>query len=373
MSNMSTDLVAIQALKGEIIFAPGGIDKLIDQVAAEVRAFEGDISTKAGRQAIASFAYKVARSKTAIDALGKDLAANLKRQTTAIDNERRRAWDAIEALQAEARKPLTDWEEAEQQRVTDHENALELIAETALDVPEPAHQIQQRINQLVDFSAPHFRDWQEFKQRADGAIAAAHAILVAAMTAATKREADAIELERLRAEQLAREQRERDEKIAAAAAELARHAAEAKAAAAAVAAAQAARREQERVEAERHAAQLDAVRAESERREAQLRADEAEAARIEQAAESERDRIAAAAQAKRDKAAAIEAERERVAHEQAAAAAATAAREADKKHRARINNEAVAALQKAGLSHDYAVAVVTAIARGEVPHVKIGY
>ena len=48
-------------------------------------------------------------------------------------------------------------------------------------------------------------------------------------------------------------------------------------------------------------------------------------------------------------------------------------RTADKAHRAKVNNEAMAGLVAAGLDDKAARAAVIAIARGAVPHVTISY
>lgn len=362
-------LVTIETLTPAIVFSEGGVESIVSKLEAEVRAIPTDISTDGGRKAVASLAYKVARSKTALDDMGKELVSGLKAQAGKIDAERRVIRDRLDALKDEVRKPLTDWGNAEQKRTDDHENALEEIELTAVDIPTTFAEIQQRINRLVVFSAPHYRDWREFKQRADQTIQSAHYALDLALKAAKQREDEAAGLARLRAEQVAREQKEREEAIARQAAERARREAEQKAAAAA----EAARREQERVEAERHAARLEAVRAENERREAQLRADAAEAARIEQAAQAERDRVAAAERAKREQEAAIEAERKRAADAAAKAAREAAEREADMKHRARINRAAAAALVQGGLSADAAQLAITLIAKRQIPHVSISY
>lgn len=354
---MSNDLVAVQALKGEIVFAPGGVDKLIEQVATEVRGFKGDISTKVGRDAIASFAYKVARSKTAIDKLGKDLAAELKRQTNEIDAERRRAWDAMEALQVEARKPLTDWEEADKTRIAGHEQALAVIsAFGSWDIRPGAAEFYARIQRLQALPA---RDWQEFTQRARDLTSEVLKLLTIGHQEATRYEDEQAELQRLREEAAARAQKERDDAIAAAAAERARIAAEQKAETEARAAALAAAREHERVETARAAAIARAQRAEAER----------EAA----AAKAIADAKAAEEAAERRRLQAIEDERKRVADEQAAAAAEQRRREASKVHRAKISGEALAALVKIGIGEDHGKLVITAIAKGEVPHIKIEY
>lgn len=343
----ATDLAVVQTLKAEVVFAPGGVEALIERVAAECRAFKADISTKTGRDAIASFAYKVARSKTAIDKLGKDLAADLKKQTAAIDAERRRAWDAIESLQVEVRKPLTDWENADKTRIDAHEKAIAEI-QALLDFggqEAAADQIKARIEALAARPA---REWQEFVDKASEAVLYVGKRLEDMHAASVTREAERAELARLRADQVAREQRERDEKIAAEAAERARTEAEAKAKSEADEAAARATAEQQRVEREKAAAE-------------------------ERARKAEADVKAAAERAERDRVAAVEAERKRAADAKAADEAAAAAREADKKHRAKINNEALAAIVAAGASEDIGKAIIAAIAQGKVPHVKISY
>ena len=62
----TTDLVAI-------FTAPGGVDAVIARLERDARAAaaELDISTPRGRKEIASLAYKVARSKTALDTTGR--------------------------------------------------------------------------------------------------------------------------------------------------------------------------------------------------------------------------------------------------------------------------------------------------------------
>ncbi|MFB6449293.1 hypothetical protein ACFDR1_16895, partial [Bradyrhizobium sp. 1AS5L] len=71
--------------------------------------------------------------------------------------------------------------------------------------------------------------------------------------------------------------------------------------------------------------------------------------------------------------AAVEAERKRAADEQARIAAETEKREADTKHRAKVNNAAVAALVKGGIAEEAAKAVITLIAKRQVPAISISY
>lgn len=388
------------------IFKPGGIDAVLESLETQVRADAAalDISTPKGRKDIASLAYKVSRSKTALDEAGKTLVEDMKAQTKAIDLERKKARDRLDALKDEVRKPLDDYEAAEQARIAGHEQALAAIVEApGYGQAETAAQIEVRLNHLENYPS---RDWQEFKARAEKTLAGEIERTRGLLEAARTREAQAAELERLRreaaerearerAEREEREEREREERIAAEAAERARREAEENARREREAAERRAEEERERIEREAREA---AARAEAERqriereaREAEERAARAERQRLdaerrakEAAEQAERDRIdaerraeeariAAEERAKRDAAAAVERERQRVEAERLAAEEAQRKREADRAHRDIVTNAAVAALVAAGLSEAAAKTAVTAIAKGDVPRVSIAY
>lgn len=403
---------SVESLKAVVVFAPGGVDDILNKLKSEVRAIKTDISTPTGRAQIKSLAYKVARSKTALDDLGKDLTADLKAQTNAIDAERRKLRDELDALKEEVRKPLTDRETAEEDRVKAHEEAIEEIARCAsfLVMQPGSHEIKGRIAHLQLLQP---RDWQEFAQRAQEVTATALASLTALLAVAEKREADEAELVRLReeeAERLRQEQArltaEREAKIAADAAEAARIEAEAKAAKEAEEAAARQAEELARVESERRAAEERAIeeariaaeKAEADRLtiqqakdEADARAAKAEADRIasekaakEAAEQAERDRVAAAEraeadrlaaaqQAEQDRQAAINAERQRAEKQRQDEEAETARRAADKAHRQKFNGEALAGLVTAGLTEEQGKSVIIAVATGLVPHVTMNY
>lgn len=353
----STDLVVVEKLTPMVVFAPGGVSDILDKITREVRSAHTDISTKAGREAVASLAYKVARSKTALDEMGKDLVAEWKTKAAAVDAERRTIRERLDALKDEVRKPLTDWENAEKERVASHEAEINRIGMMVMFSSEPtSDNIRALIKEVDDLPA---RDWQEFAKRAADAISGARESLNKKLEATEQREAEAAELVRLRAEQVARDQKERDDRIAAEAAERARIEAEARAKREAEEAAAKAEAERKRVEQEKADAIARAERAEAEKK--------AAAAKAEQAAKD------AAEAAERNRLAAIEQERQRVADEKARADAETAKREADKKHRAKINNEVLAALTLLGVEAEIGKSIVGAIAKGEIPHTRISY
>jgi colicin import membrane protein len=357
MDAKSKDLVVLNTLTPAAIFAPGGVQDVLDKIAREVRSIEKDISTKAGREAVAALAYKVARSKTALDKMGKDLGQEHYDAWKSITAERARISSELDALKDEVRKPLTDWENAEKDRVAGHEAAIAAFeAMLNFDTPPTAAKIMERIKALANREP---RQWQEFVKKASDVIMRIERDLDIMHQVAKTHEAQIEELEMLRAQEIERQQKERDARIAAEAAEKARIEAEQKAAREAEAAARAAEAERNRIEREKAAALAKAAQAEADRKAA--------------AEKAERDAKAAAEAADRRQAAAIEAERKRVADEAARMARETAAREADKAHRAKINNAAMAALEQILPSKDLAKAVITAIAKGEIPHIKIEY
>jgi hypothetical protein len=361
----STDLVVTQTLTANIVFVPGGVDSILDKIKNEVRSFQPDISTKSGREAIASMAYKVARSKTALDEMGKELVADWKAKASAVDEERRKIRSELDALKDEVRKPLTDWESAERSRVAAHEDALRKIEEVSrFAVGSPtSSDVTVRINQLEEIMN---RDWQEFADRAAAASKRAKTVLDNLLTEATQREAEQAELERLRREKAEREQKEREDRIAAEAAARAKAEAEEKAAAEA-------REREAQAQAERERARQEQERVEREKAEALEQARKAEADRLAAEEKAAAERVAAEQRAEAEKKRAVEAERQRIADEKAHTDRERERREADKKHRAQFNNEALAALVSLGLDEAVAKTAIAAIARGDVPHITINY
>lgn len=278
----TTSLAVVQNMNAALVFVPGGAEPLLSRLEKEAREQAAllDIATPAGRSAIASLAFKIARSKTALDKAGKDLKAEWKAKSDAVDAERRIIWDRVEALQTEIRAPLTAYEDAEKAAIAAHEAALaEIVAPPEYGQTETAAEIGQRI---VRLRAGSNRDWGLFAPRAQAATAAEIARMEGLHAAAVKREADAAELVRLRAEAAERQrlaeieaQREREKAIARRAEEEATRRAQEEAdrqakeaAAAAEAALQAAREETARKE--REAAEA----LEAERRRAEREAEE---------------------------------------------------------------------------------------------------
>lgn len=357
---MADDLIVAETLRADIVFAAGGVDALLEKLERDVRATPTDISTKSGRLAVASIAHKVARSKTALDELGKGLVADWKAKSSLVDADRRRIRERLDALRDEVRKPLTDWEDAERRRVEGHERMLaEIESFTRFAAAEPtAEAVALRVaqlNKIIDTP----REWHEFAKRANDTVAATKATLLTSHDAAIHRETERAELARLQKEVREREQREHDERLQREAAQKARATAEAEA------------REVARVQATKEAAERARMDRERLAAEEARRAAEAVAERVKR--EAEEAAKAATEKAKRDIEHAVEMDRLRAVHEKAAEEAAMARREADRKHRTKIHKEISAALGKLGFEGGSAEVLIGAVSAGNIPHVKIIY
>jgi colicin import membrane protein len=353
----ASDLITLDTIKAEELFAPGGVDKVLINVKERVTALNTfDPTTKDGRDAIKSLAYKIARTKTGLDDLGKEHVAELKRQAGIIDADRKTLRDTLDKLRDDVRKPVDDWEAGEQERIDRQAAALDVLSKIAqFDGPEPsldeidsAILALQGIGELV---------WDEdFAERAAQLKERARITLTTMRDATVRRAAEREELERLRAAEAERQreveaaaaaetQRKRDEEIAA----LAAAAAKAEKEAAERALAESEQRAREAAEdASRKLAAIEAQR------------------QAEREAEAERLRVAQEA--------AAAAERQRIADAEAAEAEAARRREENTRHKKKINNAAAGALvNHGGLSEDAAKAAIVAIALKQVPNVTITY
>lgn len=318
------DLVVIEKKNAMAVFTNNDqLDPLIEAIEKEARSLVPDVTTKKGRDAIASMAHKVARSKTYIDNAGKDLVAELKALPKQIDESRRVVRERLDALKDEVRRPLTEWE-AEQERIKAEEAMLALHVEALAMNEEFDRQLAARIesdHEMALLMNDAF-DREQAEKKAE---------------AERQRIAREEEIKRLAEEKAKREAAEQAQREIDAAASREREAILAK---------ERAEREQreaaERAEREKQAA------VEAERRKAQEEAD-----RIRREAEQrEQARLA---------------EEKRKADEQAR-------READVKHRKAVGTEIVKALlANTSLTRDQAIEVLTAVKDGRIPHAGISY
>lgn len=331
-----------------LIYVSGGLKPFIDRVREEVSGEVPDLSTKKGRDRIASLAAKVSKSKVAVEKPGREYLKRLKEMPKVVEAELRGFVTDMDALRDEVRKPLTDWEAAEAARVAEHKADLESLRNT--DTTDASAAMIKSL--IADMEAEEIGpDWEEFEAEAHRIKAASLATLREALAKREQYEAEQAELERLRAEREAQAQREREAQLVREAEERARREAE-----------QAAQAEREAV-----------IRreAEAKARELYLK-QQAEAAEREKAVAEQRAMQAEIdAKAKAEQAAA--AERKRYLDEQREAAKAAALREADQANRAAVNRAAMDAFIAGGLPEECAKQAVILIAKKQIPNITISY
>lgn len=338
----------------EVYTGTMGLDPWIEKIRTEALSLVPDTSTKKGRDAIASMAYKVRQAKSALDKVGKELVDRLKEQPKLVDAERKRMRETLDALAEQVRKPLDEFEAKETARIDALKARLDAIDE--YKIAGSGSDSLVYVGYLKSVKAIQIDDsWQEFEAEAARRKDAAIQYLDDYIAERQKHEAEQAELARLRAEAEERAKKDREEQIAREAAEKAKREVE-----------EAAAREKSEAEAK-----AKAEREAAERRELELKlaAEKAEKDRLaaEQATRDAEERAAKAA-------AETEARLKREAEEKAEAERREVARrEADKKHRAKINNDAAFAFVVAGFNEKDARQIVTMIAQGNVPNVKISY
>ncbi|HGH4408674.1 TPA: cell envelope biogenesis protein TolA [Yersinia enterocolitica] len=338
MSEATGLSIVIEAKNALAVFTqPDHIESILQQVEKEVNSFVPDVSTKKGRDAIASLGLKVAKTKTYLDGLGKDLVTEYKEVPKKIDASRKTVRDRLDALKEKVLLPKLEFE-AEQERLK--LEAERIAAEEAYSAMwQEAHDIDAVITIRIAEKAAA-------KKESDHEMAL---LMNDAFDRDAKEKAE--EVERLR--------KAHEEFIANEAAEKAKREAEWKA-----------KRDIEAAEQRERDAKLAQERAEREKMEAtelaernRIAAEQEAIAAEQRKAQEAADRIKREAQQKED---ARLAEEKRVADE-------AAARAANVEHKRTINQQAVADLVAAGIPEECAVQCVKSIAKGQVSAIAITY
>lgn len=368
-------LIAIEEISEEnapAIYVAGGLKQFIDLVKAEVEGEVPDLNTRKGRERIASLAAKVSKSKTAVEKPGRDYLRRLKEMPKVVEAELREFVTKMDTLRDETRRPLTEWEAAEDARIDRHNDRLDWLRnrDDGLDALE-ATDIRDRIASVEEVVIGP--EWEEFEAEAAREKDKVLNALRAGLAKREKYDAEQAELARLRreAEERAEQDRIRAAQEAAVEAERQRVAQQQQAEREA-----AARREQELLDQ----AAAQEREAENQRLQLKLQAEQAERARI----QAEADRVAAEqrmeqerqAAARRQEEAAEQARQDERRRADAAAAEILRqqeAREADKAHRASINRAALEAFMAEGMPEACAKQAVTLIAQRKIPNIAISY
>lgn len=356
------ELIVIKPAQLAEVFVENGLDPYIEIIKAHVGDIVPDLSTKKGRDAIKSRAYWVAQKKTLIDKAGKEYAADLKSKIKPIDAERKRMRDILEALQADIKKSLLEWQAEEDRIKKVEEDRVEAIRgningiKNYLPLAEggsfcqlhsaTSKQIQTAINRLSELPVgDHFA---EFKEEAETAHKAKLDELAEALTFA-------LEKEKLAADKKLLDDKEKERKARAREKEVADKA-----------------REDERLKNEKKA-QKECDDLSRDKIRADLKTKRLVQEKIDTAERVEQEKKKAKEKAEKDQEEAVEAERLKLKGIEDVRIEADKERAANNKHRLKINTEVLSALKKIITDEKVAEEVLVSLSMGKIPNVTINY
>lgn len=351
---------------------PTAFEALFKRVEDEVAKHVPDLTTLAGRKAIASVAFRVSKTKTALVALADELTADARKTVSAVVQTRQEMEKRLDELRDQTRRPLTEWENAEKAR----EERIGMVFSVFRRAQSEAHAHKSDeyavvIDKIenIEVSKDHFGDHYDIAlSLKDSTLSALREGYARAVVA----EENARELDRLRAEAADRANREAEEKAQREADEQHQRDAEAEEKRIADEQAQAEADRQARDDQIREAARQEVERqaleaAEKERAEAQAKLDAATLQR--EAAERESEELRAR-----------EVERERLAEE---TRKEEEKRLKDRAHRTSVMTAAKLAIISAtttgnedlepGRIEAIAITIVRAIVAGEIPAITLAF
>ncbi|MBL4759533.1 MAG: hypothetical protein JKY80_01585 [Mariprofundaceae bacterium] len=354
---------------------------------AELRASNStavfDYEDPKGNKDARSHVFQLRKTRTAIDKARKKEKESSLEYGRQVDKEAKEIMSEVEQMIEVHNVPLKAIEAKEAERKKEIESKFDMIISIGLvEIGESITDIKDSIEKLSRLTPDDSFD--EFMAEATREHKKSKESLNAALVSAIKVEAEKAELQKLRDEQVTRDRLERDKRIA----EDARKTAEKKAEYARIeserkleAERQAVKKAQDdaeqkakndrleaerKIEAQRIAAKESQERAELEKQNAIKREEtlklEAEAAKKRHAMEQKQAVIDAEKRVKR------EAE-----EKQSAENAEIKKREANKKHKAKINNRAVDCMVAGGINKDIAKELVMLIANKRIDNVSISY
>jgi hypothetical protein len=158
----STDLAIVESPKDILLnedVRAAAILKLEELVAN----FSKDVSTEGARQEIKTMAYRIARSKTAIDEAGKKETEEARKKIDQINVVRREIRAKFDGLKYAVRKPLTDWEKAEEEKERIRKELRKLFEEIVV-IPrgEGSEGVRARIERIKAVDHEEFVESKAF-------------------------------------------------------------------------------------------------------------------------------------------------------------------------------------------------------------------
>lgn len=213
----STAVAIIEATPSKELMAmfsnDKGLDPIIKKIKERVKSEELDPTTEKGRQRIGGLARQIGSAKERLKETAEALTEEWRAKTASVNAEKKRMATELDSLRDEVLAKREAYEKAQAERIAAHEAALnEILNAHQFDSTDPlAEHIKARRERVEEVNA---RDWQEFSERAKVAYEQSASRLDAQYDSRVKRDKDAAELERHRAEQAERDRIENERKQA---------------------------------------------------------------------------------------------------------------------------------------------------------------
>lgn len=311
-------LKTFQELTAQDLFESGELKNHVQKIIDNVKSIIIDPSEPKGRDEIKSLAYKVAQTKTHVDKCRKAYIEDKQKFIKMVNANCAEVVEMLQNLQDEVRKPVTDFENREKERVSELKLRLSMIENyKQFNGLTPIESINNALKEVSSFDPLSMEEFTHTAHKLKEEVLAYLSGTLLLAEEYAEKEAQRIKLEAQEKERLEKERIERIEREATERAEKE--------------AAQKIKEAEERAEREKQA-ELDR----------QKREHEAEINRI-------------------------EAEKKKEEEEQRK-------RESDLAHKKSVNITALESLKvECGIDEETGKRVITAIAMGKIPNVKINY
>ena len=171
-------------------------DLIINIIDDQFNGYVPNISTKKGRDEIKAMAYKITRSKTLIDKLGKELADGWRADIARVNEKRKALSKIFDDRKTKFRKPLTDFEMSEETRVRKFIDLINFMDQLSVNTYITSAAVKTDIEKLKLIVIDKY--WDEYQDRGLKSKNAAAYKLGESLSFTMLRENETIELEALR-------------------------------------------------------------------------------------------------------------------------------------------------------------------------------
>jgi len=200
----------IETIDLPALYSENKLEDTIKRIEEETLSIAPDLSTAAGRKDIRSLAHKISKSKTALDKAGMELTEANRKAIDKVNAERKGMRERLDALRDKIRKPVEDFEAAEEKRKDELRKRFDVFNMDRCDWQSSSDELLSLIDEINAIDIDD--SWAPMEEMAEIAKSEALKKYNSDMIMAKGREDQAAELEKLRAEAAEREAKDREER-----------------------------------------------------------------------------------------------------------------------------------------------------------------